>query len=426
MRTIPAVFLLLLLLPIESHAGGGLGKGEILNLEMCVGLALRNNPAPLAARNTVIAAQSRVGQAKSNFYPQISLSSGYRRLSAGGGAEDSLDRYSGSLTLNQNVYDFGETSKKTEIAGLNADSSRYDLENVSAQTVLNVKKAYYGVLQAGRNRDVAAQTVLQFERHLEQARGFFELGRKPKFDVTKAEVDLSNARLGLIKAENAVRLARANLNNAMGVPPDVSATPQYSIEDNLSFEKYDISFEEALSRAYRNRPDLQSVIAKRKAVEGSVALAGKGYYPVLTGNAAYGWNGQDFPLQREWSVGATLSLPLFSGFLTGYQVGEARANLNVIEAGEASLRQTVALEVEQAYLSLGEAGERVPVARLAVKQAQENLDLATGRYEVGVGSPIELTDAQVTYANAVAAYNQALYDYKVAEASIEKAMGEGR
>jgi outer membrane protein TolC len=83
--------------------------------------------------------------------------------------------------------------------------------------ILNVKQTYFGVLQAQRNRGVSGETVKQFELHLEQAKGFYEVGTKPKFDVTKAEVDLSNARLNLIRAENSLRIAIVNLNNAMGI-----------------------------------------------------------------------------------------------------------------------------------------------------------------------------------------------------------------
>jgi outer membrane protein TolC len=205
----------------------------------------------------------------------------------------------------------------------------------------------------------------------------------------------------------------------MGVPE----APEYQLEDNLSFVKYEMAFEEALSTAFSNRPDLKSAAAKRKAAEQAVALAKTGYYPSISGNAAYNVSGSNFPLNTGWNVGATISIPIFSGFLTKYQVEEARANLNVLKANEETQRLTVFLDVQQAYLNLKEAGERVPTAELAVTQAKENLDIANGRYSAGVGSPVEVTDAQVAYTNAETTYIQALSDYKVAKASLEKAMG---
>jgi len=409
--------ILLLIVPFRAEAADIIKKGELLNLERCIEIALKKQPGIVAAVNTVKANQSKVGEANANYYPQIDLSSGYSRVFSD--STNTHDQYTGSVTLKQNIYNFGKTSTQVNIQRLNTDSSRADLENVTEQIILNVKQAYYGVLQAKKNKDVAEETVRQFQSHLEQAKGFYEVGTKPKFDVTKATVDLSNSRLNLIKAANTLRLAVVTLNNAMGVPD----APEYTIEDNLSFKEYVITFEEAIDRAYRSRPDLTTVVFKRQAAEESIKLANTEYYPVLTGNAAYNRSGERFPLSEEWDAGMTLSFPIFSGFLTKYQVEEAKANLDVLKANEELLKQNIFFEVQQAYLNLKEAAERIPTAELAVKQAGENLELANGRYAAGVGNPIEVTDAQVGLSNARLSYIQALYDYKVAQATLEKAMG---
>jgi TolC family type I secretion outer membrane protein len=423
---IPFIFFVIFITPLKVKAEEIIKKGESLNLERCIEIALKMQPAIIAATNTADASQSRISQAKANYYPQIDWTSSASRTSVGtrtsfGFRTGSVifNSYSTGVTLNQNIFDFGKTSSQVKVQSLNHDSSLSDLENVSEQVIVNVKQAYYGVLQAKRNKDVSADTVKQFQHHLEQAKGFFEVGTKPKFDVTKAEADLSNAKLNLIKAENAVRIAIVNLNNAMGVPE----APEYIIEDNLSYQRYEMSFEDALSRAYKNRPDLQSIIAKRQAAESSVELAKKGYYPALTGTAGYDYAGNTFPLERGWNIGATLSFPLFSGFLTKYQVEEAKANMNVLKANEESMRLNIFLEVQQAYLNLREAEESIPTAELGVKQAQENFEIATGRYSAGVGNPIEVTDAEVLLANSKLSYIQTLYNYKVSQANLEKAMG---
>ena len=420
---------------VNAPADETIQKGETLNLERCINIALRRQPNILAAAGTVEVNRSRVGEAKSTYYPQIAANAGYSRVKALTGAErlvttgisgepvsnvtSAFDQYSGSVTLNQYIYDFGKTPTQVKISRLNLDAAGQDFENISEQIILSVKQSYYAVLQAKRNRAVAEETVKQFAQHLDQAKGFYEVGTHPKFDVTKAEVDLSNAKLNLIRAQNTVKLAIVNLNNAMGVPD----APDYQLEDNLSFVKYEMAFEEALSTAFGNRPDLKSAVAKRKAAEQAVALAKTGYYPSISGNAAYNVGGSNFPLNTGWNVGATISIPIFSGFLTKYQVEEARANLNVLKANEETQRLTVFLDVQQAYLNLKEAEERVPTAELAVTQAKENLDIANGRYSAGVGSPIEVTDAQVASTNAETTYIQALSDYKVARAALEKAVG---
>ena len=128
----------------------------------------------------------------------------------------------------------------------------------------------------------------------------------------------------------------------------------------------------------------------------------------------------------DWSFGATLTVPIFSGFSTPNQIAEAKANLKNLEAQEETLRQNIRLEAEQAYLSRKEAMERITVTEKTLDQAKENYDLASGRYQVGVGQPLEITDAEVLLANARANHIQALYDFKVAEARIDKAMGLSR
>jgi outer membrane protein len=413
-----------LLLPSPARAQETVKVGDILGLEQCIQIALNRHPSLLAATNTIRVFESRIGQARSNYLPQVNWQSTYTRNSPYTtnprlGGTGQYDQYGSNVGLSQNIYDFQRTPTQVRIAKLNADSTRQDLENTRNQVVLGVKQGYYALVQALKNREVAKETVAQFDHHLLQARAFFEVGTKPKFDVTKAEVDLSNAKLNLIRAENAVRIARVNLNNAMGLPN----APEYNLESNLLFQKYEMKLGEALKKAYDGRPDLQSQLLKQESVNQSIELAKAANYPYITGNANYGFGGNEFPLDRGWNVGGTLNVPIFSGFLVQNQIAEARANLDVIKANVESLKQQIRLDVEQAFSNLQEALDRIGTTELAVRQAQENVDLANGRYASGVGNPIEVTDALVAHSNAKTSYISALTDYKTAQASLEKAMG---
>jgi len=432
------LFVLFLMVMVPSYARGEeiIKKDQILTLEQCIDITLKRQPTILAASYTVMSNESGVGQALSNYYPQVGVSTGYSRnynaaavrtIGSTAVIPGSLtnvttsyfNQYSAAATLTQLVYDFGKTASTVDIAKLAVTSSRSDLETTTELSVLAVKQAYYGVLEAERNRVVAIETVREMDLHLSQAKGFYAVGTHPKFDVTTAEVNLSNAKLNLIQVENALRIAKVTLNNAMGVPD----APSYSIEDNLSYVAYIVTIDEAIARAYANRPDLLSIIAKRQSAERSIDLAKTGYYPSLTSGINFGWTGDNFPLQNGWNVGVSLNFPLFSGFLTKYQVEQARANLNVAKENEDSLRLSVLLDVQQSFLNLKQAEESIPTTELTVRQASENLELANGRYAAGVGSPVEVTDAEVAYSNAKTAHNQALYSYKIAQASLEKAMG---
>jgi outer membrane protein TolC len=319
------------------------------------------------------------------------------------------------------LFDFGKTRAQVRVQKNNVDASRSDLGSTEEQVIFNVKQAYYDSLRAKRNKVVAEDAIRQFEQHLAQAKAFYEVGTRPKFDVTKAEVDLSTARLALLRADNSLNISFVNLNNAMGVPD----APEYMLEEHVSLPKAVISIEEAYKQAFGNRPDLLALASRKKAAEDAVAVAQKGYFPFLTGNAGWTWAGEggQFATGDGWNAGVTLSIPIFSGFLTKNQVAEARAALNVVSANEESLRQNVMLEVQQAYINIKEAAERITVADLTVQQATENLEIASGRYAAGVGNPIEVTDAEVALSTARFSHNQALYDYVIAYASLEKAMG---
>ncbi len=408
-------------------SGAPISKGETLTLSRCIEIAQGKNPTIIAAVNTVDISRSRVGEARANYYPQVSASGSYNRITSNpalsaSGIRQEYDQYSGSVDVSQTLFDFGKTWSSVKISKYNLDSSRSDLAATQDTITLNVKQAYYAVLQAKRNRDVAADIIKQFELHLEQAKGFYEVGTKAKIDVIKAEVDLSNAKLSLINTENTLKIAWVNLNNAMGVPDP----PEYSIEDNLLFAPYAITLEEATAKAFDNRPDLKSIVSKRQAAEENISLQRSGYYPVLSANASYTWGGFGVLPDRfnnGWNAGVAVSVPLFSGFLTNHQVAEAKSNLYVLRANEESIRQQILLDVRQAYLNLHAADSSITTTDLALKQAKENLDLANGRYAAGVGSPIEVSDAFATYITAQANYTGALYNYKIAQASMEKAMG---
>ena len=418
------ILLLVLLLIISSQtlqAAETIQKGDILTLQQCINTALKNHPAINAAAGTIRQSESKIGQARAGYYPQINIQSDYSRIGPAPTSlrSDPYNYYSNSLNLNQTLFDFGKTSSSVDIQILTKQSAEADFQNTAASLVLGVKEAYYSFLKAKMSEIVAKETVNQFQQHFDVAETFFETGKSSKIDVTSAEVNLSNARIQLISVQNALHIARVTLNKAMGL---ISA-PEYDVEEQFYLEKISISFETALAQAYENRPDLLSTGLKKEALEKGIDLNKKGYLPVLSGNAAYGYAGDDTSMDKSWNVGVALAFPLFSGLSTKYAVDEARANLDVAKANEESLRQSVYQEVQSAWLNRREAFERIEAGRIIVRQAEENVELAKGRYETGVGNSIEITDAMIKLNNAKMTYITALSDFSVAQARLEKAIG---
>lgn len=420
-KKITLLILFMLLSGKMIWAAEAIQKGDVLTLPQCIDTALKNHPALNAAASTIRQSESKIGQARSGYFPQITFESGYSRVGPPPASfrNDPYNYYSNTMNLNQMLLDFGKTSTSVDIQHLGKQSAEADFQTVNDSVVLAVKEAYYAFLKAKMSETVATETVVQFQQHFDIASAFFETGKSSKIDVTSAEVNLSSARIQVISAQNALRLARVNLNKAMGV---ISAA-EYNVQETFHLEQADIPFDDALAQAYKNRPDILSTSLKKDALQRSIDLNKKGYLPVLSGNAAYGYAGDDKSMDKSWNVGVALTFPLFTGLSTKYAVDEARANLDVATANEETLRQNVYLEVQSAWLNRREAFERIEAGRIVVRQAEETLELARGRYATGVGSSIEITDAMIKLNNAKMTYITALSDFSIAQARLEKAIG---
>jgi len=412
-----------------------------LSLAECIETALKNQPSILAAHANIDAGMGRETQAASPYFPQVSASTGYnesRQLGGALGGETTSKSYTTTLQVNQLIYDFGKTGHAYEAARWGTRSSEQDAERVRQEVVLNVKQAFFALLQADRLVAAAQKTVEQTESHLSQAQAFFHAGSKPRFDVTRAEVDVNNAKLSLINAKNSVRIRTIALNNAMGADPGraTQITGEFPPVPLLP------TLEQALADALKSRPEFNKAEADIEAATARVKAERSNYMPSLSANGAYTWahgttetdfGGQSLPgfsgqvlqsdIQDSWNAGIMLTVPLFQGGLTRGRVSEARANLLALKAQRDMIRQSILLELNQAFADIEGATARVEVMESTVKKAQENLELAQGRYEAGIGPYIEVTDAQLAAVNAETDHIQAQYDYQLAVARLLKAIG---
>ena len=397
--------------------------GAQLSLEDCINLTLKHNPTLQAASLNTQVQQNRLAQTRANYLPQINGNASYSRSNQenAAGWGDAQDGYSSSISASQLIYDFGKTGLSSKIQKNNLYSSKQDEQNTINEVIYQLKQAYYGVLNAEESRNVYAQSVEQYQEQLKRAKAFYDVGTRPKIDVTTAEVNLNNAKLNLIKGENALKTAYYNLTNIMGI---YDQNPSFTLVQKNTVPKYNITIEDALKEAQKNRPDLLSMQLKLENAKRNVSLAKTGYAPSLTANGSYGWSGQDFPLYDRWSVGAGINVPIFSGLSTYNQVKEAQNNMQVAYANLTAKEQAILLDVKTCYFNFEEAKTRIPVAELSRKQAQENYDLAVGRYKVGVGNYIEVKDAETTLSNAKLSYIGAVFDYNLAIANLQRAMGK--
>jgi len=429
MRSLAIISLLLTSMLASAFAG------TTLTLRECIENALVNHPSIRAARESLNAEQAKVIQAASPYLPQVTASTGYSESHALGGAfgESITKSYATTVSVNQVLYDFGKTGNSLDSARFGTQSAEKDIDRVVQEAVLNVKQSYYALLQAKKLVSVAQKTLEQTEDHLNQAVAFFRAGSKPRFDVTRAEVGVNNARLGLINAQNSVRLNTIALYNAMGLDP----VREVEIEDVLSQPTTLPTLDEAQLAALKNRPEMLKAESDIQAAQSNLKTEQSSYLPTLSANGAYNWakgmtqlgsfNGIPIKgdVQDSWNAGVMLSMPLFEGGLTEGRVSEARANKHVLEAQRDNLRQSILFEINQAYADLENATARIAVMDSTLKSSRESLELAEGRYGAGVGPFLEVIDAQVAGAKSETDYVQALYDYQLAAARLAKAMGKG-
>jgi outer membrane protein len=401
----------------------------VKTLAECVEIALQHHPRLGAARATVDGADAREWQATSDYLPHVDASYSATRSKSSSAArtqgpfgENVVSRFSfydSGVRLSQVLFDFGQNLNEIRAARARTRSLEADAVATRDDVVLNVKQSYFDLLAARRLEVVAADTVRSDRLQLELAQGRNEVGFAPKLDVTRSQVQLASAELDLLTARNAVSVAEETLRNALGLEGPLD----FELEDALERRVVALSEDEALSRAYATRPELRSLVEQESAAEQDIKALQKDYLPNVTGDAVWGYSGSDYPLANNWNVGANVNLSLTNGGLTTARIAESKADLRRLKHEQDRVRQDVALEVRRAVLDLRRAAESIEVATRAAEQSRENLALAEGRYRTGVGSVIELSDAQTARASAEAESVRALYTYQSSLAALERAIG---
>ncbi|GFO53591.1 protein CyaE [Geomonas sp. Red276] len=397
---------------------------ELLTLDEAVTTSLKNHPQVVEAKANLQGAEARTGQALASYYPQINISSDWSKGRSFFTVKESVmnaDVTTDALYLKQTIYDFGRTAGAVEAARWNRSAAADSLAITRQDIAFRVRNDFYLLLAAEKEVLAVKETVQAREAVFRQAQEFFKEGIRAKVDVARAESNLYAARTALIRAENNRDIARVELANALGIPSLGDRTlaepssPSVTLPERLQVQK----------DAIANRAELKRLAALESSAAASLKTAKSGYLPILSGTASVGYADKDFPPgSNVWAVGLNLTVPLFSGFSTVEQVKEAVALQSVVEAQQNNQRLQIVKEVESAWLGVGEASARMLSTEKEVVAADENRTLAEGRYHEGVGSIIEVTDAQSQSLDAKTAHIQAVYDYRTALARLDRAVGK--
>ena len=405
---------------------GGVENSIDISLEECLKFALGNNPRIQAAMQDVFASDYRIRQTWASYFPQFGWQTGYTRIRqlqlSDVFRQNLVFNYFvlGQISASQMLYDFGVTQNQVTIRKLDNQGYKITLTGTVNDVICQVKQAYYNLQYAIEAKKVAEDMVAKYAAFYDQAKAFYTVGTKPKVDVTIAEVNLSNAKLTLIQAENAVDIAMAKLNNTMGLP----YFNKYKINESLRYEPCDVTLESAIKIAQESRPEFQLAEVKVEEARQNVKLVKKSYFPQLSVEGQFQVGGRTPASNYGYNFGGYLKFPTINGMLIKNEIKEAKALHSKEQANAINTKNNIYYEVQESYFSLKEKKNKIPVAFLGMKQAKENYELSYGRYKVGVGNPVELKEAQVQYQNAQLTYYQTMYEYNTARATLEKVIGK--
>lgn len=424
-RTFVGMFLLCII-GTGLNAQTQITMPDLLTREEAVSLALKNHPSLQAADANIRSSSAQLLQSESGYYPAINYTAGGSHIQGAfvfnpsfPARHQSYNSYATGFLIQQSIYDFGKTGQRVSANRHLMDAATLDYQSARANVMMNVHLAYFNILQAQRVIKVNEEAVTQAEKHLEKAKAFYTVGRRPQFDVTKANVEVANANVNLIRSRNQLRVAKVQLENAMGI----RSTSNYALADTFEVQPFTTDLNAAKATAYQNRPELRSSRARIEFNKSLVKAEWSQHLPSLVASGAYNWNGFRWPFASRYSYGMTVSIPIFQGFSVYARVQQAKANVEVAEANTDMTIQSVMLEVEQNYLELSDAQERIGATLKLVEQADENLRTAEGRYNAGVGSAIEITDAEVVLSSARITHIQALFDYNCSLVQLRRSMG---
>ena len=446
MRKFASVALVLLLLPLAARA-----QTRALSLDEAIAAGLEASPALHASRMKAESSTAKAREVAAGRLPSLRLGAGYTRLSEVPPFQVTLpispnpivvsqsyfNNWNMRLSVQQPLFTGFRLEAGTESARMLEKSAGLDLEKDRSEFVFAVKSAYWGLARAREIETVVGETIRQVQEHLKDVRAFFDQGLLTKNEVLRAELQLSNATLMAIDARNAVEMARTSLNSLLGLPVETEVELTTSAESLASRAQAsgEAGKDAAAARSFvdaalAGRPEIKSADFRIKASEAGLKAAKSGWYPQvsLAGNYYYlRPNSRFLPaldkFKGTWDIGVAISFDLWNWGQTKSQMEQARAQLGQAQDARKLLEDQAVLDVTQSRLALAQARDKVKVAGEAVGQADENLRMIREQFRQGVALNADVLDAEVFLLQAKTARTQAAIDLVLAQARLEKALG---
>jgi len=400
-----------------------------LSLLAAVDLALCRNPSTRSAWAAAHQQAAALGSAEGAWLPDVSATGTETRAfgehadPTGAIVSTPQNSRDAAINLSWVLYDFGARDGRITSARHLLDAAAATASSVSQQTVLNVVQSYYGVVAADSALIAAQTTETAGSRSLEVARGLREGGAGTRADVLQAETAFDQAVLARVQAEAAEKNARGTLAVTLGLSAD---QPMSLAPETLPAEPQVLTARMAdlMAEAMRQRPDLAAAEAQRDSAEANIRIAraaGRPSISVQVGRDLIDTTG--IPHQNYSLIGVNVTVPIFTGFNVDYAVRQAQAAFEVSEANADQVRLGVSLGVWSAYHLLESANQQLTVTAGLIKTAEENQQVAFGRYQAGVGTIVDVLTAQSAAALARQTRINAELGWQVTRAQLALALG---
>lgn len=417
-RTIAAACLCLLCI-CTGVFGEDNTPAKPISLQECINTALKSQLDVIVAKNDVAIAKNNLTKTKSAYLPQISLDNNAFTT----GSQGVLSQYTTgtAMSANLNVFDGGVREANVKASRYNVQSSDMAYKRTLQTVTYTVTKAYYEALRSKHLAEVAESNVKYYGELLAQVQAKVDQGSKAKVDTYPVEAELASAKVDLLSAQNTVRTSLLDLQTTMGVSSrsgfdvaEVDTIPETAVQPLDNYVTY----------AKKSRPDISQAQAQIGSAKASTTAARIALYPIPTISAGYQHSvSGGFRTSGTQMVGG-LTFNLFDGGASRAAYRAAKLSQETAREDAAQLDRDVCTQVEEAYLNLTSAKERLVASQASLDSAQKNLDVQNKRYDVGLAITLDLLNAELQMTTAQSNYVQAKYDYLIAISQLEYTTGK--
>ena len=393
-----------------------------LNEVKTVDLALKNNRTAKQSMWAYEAAKSTVSATAASKNPSVKYSYSATRARGATDASSVTERGTNGFSLSVPVY--------TPSVDAAIDGARYDREGAGAsyeealQTAkLTAISDYYTLIMYRNLVDVAQQSVRDYDGHVTNVQAQYNVGLVASSDVLASRTNLADAQTTLITRQNSADVAETDLNIVIGYPVSTSIE---TADKEMRYLPYNVTLEQAKAYALLHRATLVKSAMDVKSAEESVKQAKAGYLPTVSLTAGKNYASDDNyrgTSNNGWSVGANASLDIWDGGSTRNTIKVREAQLESAKEANLAAVDGVLYDVQSAYLNLRAAEQTISSTKVAVEEGQESFRIASLRYRAGVGSNLDVLDAETSLTTARNNYVQALYNYNIYVATLEQAVG---